>query len=90
MLENTPTPMLALLRESLSVAAEKLLPYGFVRVHRSALINDTFVVEIEPWTTGEYVVRIKGGKEFHASRSYRRNLHSLASLWLGTHGFSGS
>jgi len=76
-----------LLRESMSTVAEKLRPYGFVRIHRSVLINGSFVEEIHPLTTGEYVLRIKGGKEFHVSRTYKKNLHSITPLWFGTDGF---
>jgi len=76
-----------LLRESMSTIAEKLQPYGFVRIHRSVLINASFVEEIHPRTTGEYVLRIKGGKEFHVSRTYKKNLYSITPLWLGTDGF---
>ncbi|HWO31043.1 MAG TPA: LytTR family DNA-binding domain-containing protein [Candidatus Acidoferrum sp.] len=76
-----------LLRQSLSVVAEKLLPYGFVRIHRSTLVNAAYVEEIHSWTTGEYVLRIQGGKEFPVSRTFRRNLHAIAPLWLGTEGF---
>jgi len=76
-----------LLHESMSAVAEKLRPYGFVRIHRSVLINASFVEEIHPWTTGEYVLRIKGGKEFNVSRTYKKNLHSITPLWFGTDGF---
>ncbi len=76
-----------LLRESISTVAEKLRPYGFVRIHRRMLVNVLFVEEIQPWNTGEYVLRIKGGKGFPVSRTYRKNLHSLTSLWLGTGSF---
>ncbi|HKN61157.1 MAG TPA: LytTR family DNA-binding domain-containing protein [Candidatus Acidoferrales bacterium] len=76
-----------LLRESISTIAEKLRPYGFVRIHRSVLINASFVEEIEPWATGEYVLRIRGGKEFTVSRTYKKNLHSITPLWFGTDGF---
>jgi two-component system LytT family response regulator len=76
-----------LLRQSLSAVAEKLLPYGFVRIHRSALVNAACVEEIHPWTTGEYVLRVQGGKEFPVSRTFRKNLHSITPLWLGTDGF---
>jgi DNA-binding LytR/AlgR family response regulator len=77
-----------LLREPLSAVAEKLLPYGFVRIHRSALVNASFIEEIQSWTTGDYVLRIKGGREFHVSRTFKKNLHSITPLWLGTAGFS--
>ena len=77
-----------LLRDSMSAVAEKLRPYGFVRIHRSVLINASFVEEIHPWSTGEYVLRIKGGKEFNVSRTYKKNLHSITPFWLGTDGFN--
>ena len=76
-----------LLREPISSVAEKLQPYGFVRIHRSVLINASFVEEIHPWTTGGYVLRMKGGKEFNVSRAYKKNLNSIAPLWFGTDGF---
>ena len=75
-----------LLRESISVMAEKLEPYGFIRIHRSVLVNTSFVEEIHPWTTGEYVLRIKGGKEWTVSRTYKKNLKSIAQFWVGTNG----
>jgi len=52
-----------LLRESISMVAEKLKPYGFIRIHRSALVNTSFVIEIKPYSTGKYGLRVKGGKD---------------------------
>jgi len=76
-----------LLRESISIVAEKLRPYGFIRIHRSVLVNASFVEEIVPWSTGEYVLRIKGGQEFTVTRTYKNNLKSMAQLWVGTDAF---
>jgi len=76
-----------LLRESISAIAQKLEPYGFIRIHRSMLVNTSFVEEIHPWTTGEYVLRIRGGKELAVSRTYKKNLSSLAHFWVGSNGF---
>ena len=73
-----------LLRESISLVAEKLEPFGFIRIHRSVLINTAFVEEIKPYPTGEYGLRVRGGKEFAATRTYRENLKSLAEFWIGT------
>jgi DNA-binding LytR/AlgR family response regulator len=73
--------------ESISTIAAKLLQYGFVRIPRSVLINASFVEEIHPSTAGKYVLRIKGGKEFAVSRTYKMNLHSITPLWFGTDGF---
>lgn len=76
-----------LLREPLSALAEKLKPYGFIRIHRSLLINSVLVQEVRPCLSGEYVLRLQGGKEYTASRSYKRNLGSLAEFWIGTASF---
>lgn len=76
-----------LLRESISIVAEKLKPHGFIRIHRSVLVNTSFVEEIQPWPTGEYVLRIKGGQELTVSRTYKNNLRSIAQLWVGTDAF---
>ncbi|MGA8272720.1 MAG: LytTR family DNA-binding domain-containing protein [Candidatus Sulfotelmatobacter sp.] len=73
-----------LLRESISTIAEKLEPYGFVRIHRSVLVNASFVQEIRPCSTGEYQLRLKGGKEYTVTRTYKKNLKSLADFWIGT------
>jgi two-component system, LytTR family, response regulator len=77
-----------LLRESISTVAEKLKPYGFIRIHRSVLVNSSFVEELQPWPTGEYVLRIKGGKELTVSRTYKKNLNSLAQFWVGVQSFA--
>jgi two-component system LytT family response regulator len=76
-----------LLRESISVMAEKLKAYGFIRIHRSVLINAAFVEEIKPWPTGEYGLRIKGGKEYTVTRSYKKNLREIATSWIGIDSF---
>jgi len=50
-------------------------------------VNGSFVEEIQPWTTGEYVLRVKGGKEYTVSRTYKSSLKSLAKFWIGTDTF---
>jgi len=77
-----------LLRESISIVAEKLKPHGFIRIHRSVLVNTSFVEEIHPWPTGEYVLKIKDGQELTVTRMYKNNLKSIAQLWVGTDPFS--
>jgi DNA-binding LytR/AlgR family response regulator len=78
-----------LLRESLSSLLEKLKPYGFIRIHRSVVVNISAVEEIQPLTTGEYRLRLKGGKEYLVTRTYKDNLGELAQLWVGTESFCG-
>jgi len=77
-----------LLRESISVIEEKLKPYGFVRIHRSILINCSQVDEVKAWTSGEYGLRLKNGKEYTISRKYKKNLKDLAASWLGIDTFT--
>jgi len=76
-----------LLRESMATVAEKLRSYGFVRIHRSIIINTLFVEEIVNLSSGDNIVRVKGGLEFPVSRTYKGNLHSITPLWIGTNGF---
>jgi DNA-binding LytR/AlgR family response regulator len=76
-----------LLRESISVVAEKLKTNGFIRIHRSVLVNTSFVEEIRPLSTGEYRLRVEGGKEYTVTRTYKTNLKSLAEFWIGTGAF---
>ena len=76
-----------LLRESISTMAEKLEAYGFIRIHRSVLVNASSVEEIHPGTSGEYMLRIVGGSQYMVSRTYKSNLKSLAHAWIGTDTF---
>lgn len=73
-----------LLRESISVVAEKLKPYGFIRINRSALVNTSFVVEIRPYSTGKYGLRLEGGKEYAVARGYKKNLKTLTEFQIGS------
>jgi two-component system LytT family response regulator len=76
-----------LLRESISTVAEKLKPYGFIRIHRSALVNTSFVVEIKPYSTGKYGLRVKSGKEYSVTRGYKKNLKPLTEFRIGNGAF---
>jgi DNA-binding LytR/AlgR family response regulator len=73
-----------LVHESLSSMTEKLKPYGFIRIHRSVVVNISAVEEVQPLPTGEYRLRVKGGKEYLVTRTYKDNLRDLAQLWLGS------
>jgi two-component system, LytTR family, response regulator len=76
-----------LLRESISRVAEKLKAYGFIRIHRSWLVNTTFVVEIMPYSTGNCGLRVKGGKEYSVTRAYKKNLKPLTEFRIGNGAF---
>ena len=82
-LRHQPNPYL--LHESLSSMAEKLKPYGFIRIHRSVVVNIAAVEEIQPLPSGEYKLSVKGGKQYLVTRTYKDNLKDLAQLWVGSH-----
>jgi DNA-binding LytR/AlgR family response regulator len=86
-LRHQPNPYL--LHESLSAMAEKLRPYGFIRIHRSVVVNISAVEEIEPLPTGEYRLRVKGGQQYLVTRTYKDNLRNLAQLWVGSERLCG-
>jgi DNA-binding LytR/AlgR family response regulator len=78
-----------LVHESLSSMAERLKPYGFIRIHRSVVVNTSAVEEIRPLPTGEYRLRVKGGMEYLVTRTYKHNLRDLAQLWVGSERLPG-
>jgi two-component system, LytTR family, response regulator len=76
-----------LLRETIGEIAEKLKSHGFIRIHRSVLVNSQFVESIEPGVGSECVLRTKTGKEYNVTRTYRDNLRDLADFWIGSEAF---
>lgn len=78
-----------LVRACISTLAQKLAPLGFVQIHRSVLVNVSWVEELRPWVTGEYVLRLEKGHEYTVSRRYRNNLKMLAQAWVGADYFAG-
>jgi DNA-binding LytR/AlgR family response regulator len=58
------------------------MSYGFdslgARIHRSVVVNISAVEEIQPLPTGEYRLRVKGGKGYLVTRTYKHNLRDLA------------
>jgi DNA-binding LytR/AlgR family response regulator len=75
-----------LLRMSISVVENELADYGFLRIHRSVVLNSAWVEEIRPGCGRDWVLRVRGGKQYTVGRSYRRNLRLLAQSWLGVEG----
>lgn len=59
-------------RGSLGEAAARLEPHGFLRVHRSYLVNPEHVLEVTPFFGGSYVLRVddKARTEVPVSRGY--------------------
>jgi DNA-binding LytR/AlgR family response regulator len=73
-----------LLRRSISKIEQTLGQYGFVRIHRSVLINSAHVEEVRSLLTGECRVRLRSGKTYNVGRRYIANLRLLAQAWLDT------
>lgn len=72
-----------LLRQSISSLARRLEEYGFVRIHRSTVVNEAYVEETRVLESGEMLLRLRGtDTEYSVSRRYRSALKSIASVWL--------
>jgi len=72
-----------LVRETMATAEKKLAPLGFVRIHRSRLVNSMLVKDLRRDRTGTYLLRTNDGSEHPVGRAYRDNLKLIASSWLG-------
>jgi two-component system, LytTR family, response regulator len=76
-----------LVRETLLNVETRLQCHPFVRIHRSIIVNMECIREVEPWYTGEYIIRLSNGKEFSVSRKYKENLKKIAALTIGAADF---
>ena len=71
-------------RGSISAMARDLEPRGFVRIHRSVLVNRACILEIRRAAGGEYLLYTSDGIEYRVSRTCMRNLRAIAQVWIGT------
>jgi DNA-binding LytR/AlgR family response regulator len=72
-----------LLRESISAVEKKLSDCGFVRIHRSVLVNAAMVAEVKRLSTGEHLLWLSNGKEYTVTRTYKKNLRSISQTCIG-------
>lgn len=63
---------------------EKLDPEKFARIHRSTIVNISKVQDLQPWVTGEYIVRLKNGRELTMTRRYRDHVLALLGVEQGS------
>ena len=75
-----------LVRKSLSSLAEQWSSEGFVRVHRSFLVNLRHVIEIQPYFNHQLIVRLNDQGETKVPVSRRRAGQLRERLGLGTTG----
>jgi two-component system, LytTR family, response regulator len=64
-----------LLRETMARLESRLDPRGFLRVHRSFIVNLKYVKEVRREGSGESVVVLDGGQKVALGRSYRAYLN---------------
>ncbi len=63
-----------MLRRSLSKLEAQFAPYGFVRIHRSAVVNLDRIKALEVREDGEYEVVLRDGQRLRLSRGYRKGV----------------
>lgn len=66
-----------LLRETISALDRRLTPNGFVRIHRSTIVNAQRVTELQSLPNGEFAVVLTDGTTLRMSKSYRAALDQL-------------
>ena len=71
-----------LLRETVSAMDQRLAPHGFVRIHRSTLVNVQRVTELRSLTNGEFSVTLADGTLLKLGRGYREALDQLTGRRL--------
>jgi|ERR1700738_328513 len=65
------------MREPIGQMEKRVAKYNFARIHRSVIVNMTRIKEVEPCNSGEYLVRLKNGKELPCSRNYNWAVRNL-------------
>lgn len=66
-----------LLRQTMNSMAQKLDPHQFRRIHRSAIVNLDYIKELQPWSSGDYLVIMRDGTRLTLSRTYRPQFAEL-------------
>ena len=69
-----------LVRGTISGYEKHLAPSGFIRVHRSALVNIAHVMSLEPVVSGDYTVHLASGRDVVLSRTYRERFFASVTV----------
>lgn len=59
------------IRDTLGRLESQLDPSQFARIHRQVIVNLNRVRELQPWFTGDFIVKLVDGTELRMSRTYR-------------------
>lgn len=66
-----------LMRESLKKMEVSLPESSFIRIHKSAIINQSFIKKMEPIGNGEHIITLTNDHQVKVSRSYRDAIKKL-------------
>lgn len=69
-----------LVRESMQAMERRLEPYGFLRIHRSAIINLDRIVRLVTTDSGDYEVHMTDGIALKVGRNYRDGLFARVRI----------
>ena len=69
-------PRKHLIRDTMGNIEKRLGAAGFARIHRSTIVNLDRIQEMQPWLSGEYIVRLNNGTKLKLSRWYRDKLEA--------------
>lgn len=64
-------------RQTLAEVEQQLDPAGFLRIHRSYIVNRTRIRSVEPLWKGEYLVKLVSGKTLGTGRTYRATVEAF-------------
>ena len=64
------------IRDTLARLEASLDARGFVRIHRSFIVNVSQIKELQPWFGGDAVLVLHGGQQLKVSRTYRAQLRN--------------
>lgn len=65
-------------RERIKNIEDKLDDSGFLRIHRSVLLNSAYISEMKPRLHGDYEFVMRDGAVFRSSASYRNLVRAMA------------
>ena len=61
-------------RETLNTMEKKLSAFGFIRIHRSAIVKKQSIRELKPTDNGDYLITLRNGKSLNLSRRYKESM----------------
>ena len=71
-----------LIRERMTALVDRLDPRRFARIHRTAIVNLSYIKEMRPWSNSAFTVILRDGTELRLSRRYRSRLASTIGEYL--------